>query len=51
MLPSKVRESVLNDYSIIGIPEILLVDPQGRIIAKGLRGQEIYDTVRKAVAQ
>lgn len=51
MLQADNRDAVLNDYSIIGIPEVLLVDPQGKILAKGLRGQQIYDAVQKAVGK
>ena len=42
--------SVINrDYSIIGIPEILLVNPEGKILAKGLRGEDIEIAVSEAI--
>lgn len=49
LLPRKTRNDILKAYSIVSIPEILLIDPQGRIIAKNLRGEEIYQAVRKAL--
>lgn len=36
---------IMRNYVIVGIPEILLVDPEGVILAKGLRGDDIYNTV------
>lgn len=42
--------SVINrEYSIIGIPEILLVNPEGKILAKGLRGEDIEIAVSEAI--
>ena len=40
------RSRVLESYNIISIPEILLIDPEGNILAKGLRGERIYETVK-----
>ena len=34
---------IMNNYSIVGIPQILLVDPDGKILAQGLRGNDIYN--------
>ncbi|MDO5522500.1 MAG: TlpA disulfide reductase family protein [Bacteroidia bacterium] len=45
MLRKEDISKTMKRYSIIGIPEILLVDPQGIILAKGLRGEAIYNTV------
>ena len=46
LLPKEQRSRVLESYSIISIPEILLIDPEGNILAKGLRGERIYETVK-----
>lgn len=40
---------IMNNYVIVGIPEILLVNPEGVILAKGLRGEDIYKTVSEHV--
>lgn len=43
-----VRE-VLDNYCIVGFPHIILVDPEGKIVAKELRGDDLYNTVEKFV--
>jgi len=35
--------AINKSYCINGIPHIILVDPQGKIIAKDLRGKDIYE--------
>lgn len=37
-------------YGVMGIPELFLIDPAGRIYAKGLRGREIDKGVAKLLA-
>lgn len=37
-------------YGIMGIPCIMLIDPQGTIIARDLFGQKLIDTVDQAIA-
>jgi len=37
--------SVFKDYRINGIPEIMLISPEGTILAKGLRGENILKTI------
>jgi hypothetical protein len=37
-------------YGIKGIPEIILFAPDGRIVARGLRGEEIEKAVSGAIA-
>ena len=49
LLKGDARKQVMADYSIVSIPQILLVSPDGIIIAKDLRGNKIYETVEKAV--
>ena len=46
LLPKELRSRVLESYNIISIPEILLINPEGNILAKGLRGERIYETVK-----
>ncbi len=36
-------------YGVIGIPEIMLIDKDGTILARGLRGADIEDAVVKAL--
>ncbi len=36
-------------YGIEGIPEIILFAPDGSIVARGLRGEQIAETVKKAL--
>lgn len=45
LIPKDDIKKVLDQYCIIGIPHIILVDPQGIIIAKELRGEEIAKTI------
>ena len=51
LLKGNARKKVMDDYSIVSIPQILLVSPEGAIIAKDLRGNRIYEAVKKAVAK
>jgi peroxiredoxin len=46
--PEEVLD-VLQQYGIVGIPEIMLLDPDGLILAKGLRGEDIFDAVASAL--
>jgi thiol-disulfide isomerase/thioredoxin len=38
-----------DDYGISGIPSIWLIGPDGKVVAKDLRGTDITDAVRKAL--
>lgn len=38
-------------YNITGIPLILLIDPEGKIIERNLRGEAIYNSVGDALAK
>lgn len=38
-------------YGITGIPHIMLIDPQGKIIARGLRGEEIEKVLEEEKAK
>ena len=49
LLPRESIREVMETYCIVGIPHIILVNPKGVIIAKELRGETIFDTVKEAV--
>lgn len=49
LLPKKSIREVMDRYCIVGIPHIILIDPNGVIIAKELREENIYITVEKFV--
>lgn len=51
ILNKKDKNKILSEYNIIGIPVIILVDKDGKILAKGLRGDDIYETVAKYVTK
>lgn len=40
---------IFDSYCINGIPHIILVDPQGKILAKDLRGKDIYGVPGKLI--
>lgn len=42
-------EKISEAYCIVGFPHIILVNPEGKIVAKELRGEELYNTVEKFV--
>ena len=42
-------KKVLETYCIVGFPHIILVAPEGKIVAKELRGDDLYNTVEKFV--
>lgn len=48
-LDSAWQSAVVKDYKVKGIPAIFLIDPQGKIIAKKLRGQRIKSAVTEAL--
>lgn len=43
------EETATRDYGVDGIPMIMLIGPDGTILSRDLRGQAIYDTVKKAL--
>lgn len=45
LMPKDTIKKVMDQYCIIGIPHIILIDPQGIIIAKELRGEEIAKVI------
>ena len=38
-----------DQYAVRGIPAVFLIGPDGRLVAKGLRGEKIADTVAEAL--
>lgn len=49
LLPKEKVREVMAAYCIVGIPHIILINPKGMIIAKDLRGEAIFSTVKEAV--
>ena len=49
IVPRKEIRPLMDRYCIVGIPHIILVDPSGVIIAKDLRGEDIYQTVESYI--
>lgn len=49
LLPKNEIRTTMNTYCISGIPHILLVDPKGIILAKELRGDDIYNSVEQHI--
>jgi thiol-disulfide isomerase/thioredoxin len=43
------QSTVAGDYGVVTIPSIWLVGPDGRIVAKGLRGERIKEAVAQAL--
>ncbi|MDN4753705.1 TlpA disulfide reductase family protein [Porphyromonadaceae bacterium W3.11] len=51
ILDKEHKSKILSEYNIIGIPQIILIDKEGKILAKGLRGDDIYETVAEYVSE
>lgn len=49
-MPKESSYALTEAYGIMGIPCILLIDPQGKIIARDLRGDDINKAVENAIA-
>lgn len=50
LLGREGHDKTFADYSIFGIPQFILIDKEGKILAKGMRGEDIYTTVAKYLA-
>lgn len=50
LLDNEMRKSSGRSYNISGIPLILLIDPEGKIIERGLRGDSIHEAVETALS-
>jgi peroxiredoxin len=44
-------EEVLNDYGIMGFPTTFLIDPEGVILEKNLRGKHLTNLIREKMKQ
>jgi len=40
------QTTLASSYGIQGLPEVVLIDPEGKIVAKNLRGSAIRNSVR-----
>lgn len=49
-IPKDKSAAVTDAYGIVGIPFIIMIDPQGKIVGSNLRGDEIKVAVEKAIA-
>ncbi len=49
LLERKDISPTMNKYCITGIPHIILIDPDGKILEKELRGEDIYKKVAKYI--
>lgn len=49
LLPREEVQKVMDAYCIVGFPHIILVNPEGVIVAKELRGDDLYHTVERFV--
>lgn len=49
LLQKEDVDKILGSYCIVGFPHIILVNPEGQIVAKELRGDDLYNTVEKFV--
>lgn len=45
LLSPEEKQATFNAYTITGIPHILLIAPDGTILAKGLRGEALLDSL------
>lgn len=43
------NNEVAQQYGVGAIPENLLIDPSGKIIAKNIRGEELHSTLAKFI--
>lgn len=40
-------EPIVKQFGIVGVPDSFLLDQDGRIIGRGLRGEKLYETIKK----
>jgi len=46
---SKSGKQTMKDYQFSGIPYIVLLDKDGKIVAKGLRGKKLHEEIEKLI--
>ena len=51
LLDTSSKNRVLADYGVRGIPSIWLIGPDGRVLAKDLRGDAIKTAVAEALGR
>lgn len=51
LLDAATRQEVTDGYDVVGIPAIMLIGPDGRMLERGLRGSRILSAVRQALAE
>ena len=52
ILQSKMWESeIVSAYNVFGVPRMYLVDPEGKIVAKDLRGEEMVNEVNRMITE
>ncbi|RXQ90976.1 AhpC/TSA family protein [Ancylomarina salipaludis] len=49
LVSQEEMSQIKNAYAFSGIPHIILLDPQGKILARELRGEEIINAVQKHI--
>lgn len=49
LMSDEVRQKTFDAYNITGIPQIYLIDKEGKILARDLRGEDILDAVAEHV--
>ncbi|WP_321515758.1 TlpA disulfide reductase family protein [Marinifilum fragile] len=47
LVTSEEQKRIKKAYAFGGFPHIILLDPQGKIVARGLRGEEMINTLKK----
>ncbi|RZT96406.1 uncharacterized protein DUF4369 [Ancylomarina subtilis] len=47
LVTQEEMNQIKNAYAFSGIPHIILLDSQGKIVARGLRGEEMINTLKK----
>ena len=45
------KEGIANQYGLPGVPYILLVNPEGKIVATWLRGEKLTRAVKEAIGE
>jgi peroxiredoxin len=48
---AEFRDPLARLYNVRGIPDTYLIDREGKIVARGLRGEDLHEAVRSALAR
>jgi hypothetical protein len=49
-VPGGWQNKVAQDYGVRAIPQVFLIGPDGKVVAKDLRGSTVQSSVRAALA-